>query len=57
MARRVQMWPVVLVVGIILVAACAGWAVLVELRVPDVCSDGTQVPKNVGPVECPYWVP
>lgn len=57
MAARVNMWPVVLLVGVLLVVVCAGWAVLVQGMVPDVCSEAAEVPSNAGPTQCPYRTP
>ena len=57
MAARFNMWPVVLLVGVLLVVVCAGWAVLVQGLVPDVCSEASEVPTNAGPTQCPYRTP
>lgn len=48
--RRAAAWAVV-VVGIVLLAACAGWAVLADRQGPTACELPTPPPHS-GPLEC-----
>ncbi len=50
-APRLSMSIVVFVIGLILVACCAGWALVAQALVPDAC-DVADPPGNTGPLEC-----
>jgi len=45
------MSAVVLVVGAILIACCAVWAVVAQTLVPDACALESP-PSNAGPIRC-----
>ena len=52
MSMRVPVAVGVAVVGVVLAACCALWAVAVNTIVPNVCEPGQPLPVNAGPVRC-----
>ena len=49
---KVPVGAIVLVVGALLLACCAGWAVLVQQVVPDICHYPPTVEELAGPIRC-----